>query len=96
VTNEDNGNEYDRLKAQKDKMLTQEAIKTCGDLCAALHKQRAAEYAAAIRELTAALRKYGRHDAGCMYYHHGKDGPCTCGLDALIEKYTTTDAEGMR
>jgi hypothetical protein len=42
---------------------------------------------AAIRELVEALRKYGRHDAGCMYYHHGKDGPCTCGLDALVGKY---------
>jgi hypothetical protein len=62
----------------------------------AADKARARADVATIAALVGALRKYGRHDAGCMYYHHGKDGPCTCGLDALIEKYTTTDAEGMR
>jgi hypothetical protein len=80
--------EYDRLKAQKDAMLAKEAIRICGNLCEALHKQHAEEYAAAIAALVGALRDRGRHSEGCDKYASYGAKPCTCGLDALVAKYT--------
>jgi hypothetical protein len=40
-----------------------------------------------IARLRVALRRYGRHDAGCTGrpIHLRHPGPCTCGLDAALE-----------
>lgn len=61
-----------------------------GKLAAALDERDQAE--AENARLREALGRYGRHDDGCARYSSRMDGgqvvrnPCTCGLDAALEK----------
>ena len=47
----------------------------------------------AIRELVGALRKYGIHTKTCQWERMYEVKPCTCGLDAILAKYST-ETEG--